>query len=83
MRSLSLLLAAAFALGACASGAPANEGLCGDGIVQAQRGEQCDDGNNIGGDGCSAGCISEAGAEIDCNNGIDDDNDGLTDCADP
>jgi len=29
---------------------------CGDGFVQAAIGEQCDDGNAVGGDGCSATC---------------------------
>jgi cysteine-rich repeat protein len=32
-------------------------GVCGDGVVDA--GEQCDDGNNINGDGCNAFCITE------------------------
>ena len=32
---------------------------CGDGIVQADRGEACDDGNRIGGDGCSGTCQIE------------------------
>jgi cysteine-rich repeat protein len=32
-------------------------GFCGDDIVSG--GEQCDDGNNVDGDGCSAQCISE------------------------
>jgi len=32
-------------------------GSCGDGEVSG--GEQCDDGNNVDGDGCSAQCISE------------------------
>lgn len=32
---------------------------CGDGAVNANRGEQCDDGNVISGDGCSALCLSE------------------------
>lgn len=30
---------------------------CGDGVVQANRGELCDDGNNVNGDGCSRGCV--------------------------
>lgn len=33
--------------------------LCGNGVVNA--GEQCDDGNNTSGDGCSATCTSEPG----------------------
>jgi len=41
--------------------------LCGDGIVDEV--EQCDDGNNIDGDGCSVTC------HTDCDNGIDDDGD--------
>jgi len=32
---------------------------CGDGIVQADRGETCDDGNRMGGDGCSGTCNVE------------------------
>lgn len=34
---------------------------CGDGIVDS--GEQCDDGNLFGGDGCSASCTIELGAQ--------------------
>ena len=34
---------------------------CGDGIVQAANGEQCDDGNAIPGDGCSGVCKLEPG----------------------
>ncbi len=29
---------------------------CGDGVVQADQGEQCDDGNLVDGDGCSSTC---------------------------
>lgn len=32
---------------------------CGDGVVQASAGEQCDDGNRVNGDGCSAACLAE------------------------
>ncbi len=38
--------------GACVVG-------CGDGIVQAARGEACDDGNLVSGDGCSSTCMNE------------------------
>jgi len=31
--------------------------VCGDGVVS--RGEQCDDGNTVDGDGCSASCVYE------------------------
>ena len=52
---------------------------CGNGIVEGR--EECDDGNSVGGDGCSAYCTKEGG-EI-CGNYEDDDHDGLADCADP
>lgn len=43
--------------------------MCGDGFLDAD--EECDDGNNIGGDGCSAGCIIEnETGEPECGNGI-------------
>jgi len=42
----------------CAAGACTSE--CGDGLV---LGEECDDGNNNAGDGCSATCTIEAGYE--------------------
>src|SRR4051812_33684231 len=29
---------------------------CGDGIVQPEAGESCDDGGTVGGDGCSSLC---------------------------
>ncbi|MEO8906138.1 MAG: DUF4215 domain-containing protein [Polyangiaceae bacterium] len=32
---------------------------CGDGIVQTDQGETCDDGNNVKRDGCSAACKLE------------------------
>jgi MYXO-CTERM domain-containing protein len=38
---------------------------CGDGIVQVQLGEQCDDGNLTAGDGCSGSCVLEAGTYLD------------------
>lgn len=43
---------------AAVGGGPAG-GVCGDGIVDL--GEWCDDGNTVGGDGCSEDCRSEAG----------------------
>jgi fibro-slime domain-containing protein len=45
--------------GACAPGCVLGP-RCGDGIVQADHAEQCDDGNLVSGDGCSATCILEA-----------------------
>ena len=38
---------------------PETETGCGNGVVES--GEQCDDGNTAGGDGCSASCMKEAG----------------------
>lgn len=37
-------------------------GRCGDRIVDASSGEQCDDGNRVSGDGCSAACKPERAA---------------------
>jgi cysteine-rich repeat protein len=34
---------------------------CGDDIIQAGNGEQCDDGNGLSGDGCSSSCQEESG----------------------
>lgn len=42
--------------GGCMPGCKARGPRCGDGIVQADQGEQCDDGNLINNDGCSNGC---------------------------
>src|SRR5215470_129948 len=64
-----LVLAVNVALSMCPSGTPGTPGatptatpstaagVCGDGHVDA--GEDCDDGNNFGGDGCAANCTSE------------------------
>jgi cysteine-rich repeat protein len=54
--------------------------LCGNGTVEP--GEECDDGNDTVGDGCSSSCTIEPPPEI-CENSVDDDGDGLVDCADP
>lgn len=43
----------------------ANCTFCGDGTLQDLDGEQCDDGNNLDGDGCDASCILEF-----CGNGV-------------
>lgn len=41
---------------------------CGDGIVQEEAGEQCDDGNDAPGDGCTA-CAVERGPRARCGDG--------------
>jgi len=56
------LIAAASAQSACGSDDPpvTPGGVCGDGVLD--EGEECDDGNNVDGDGCSATCeIEETG----------------------
>jgi cysteine-rich repeat protein len=41
---------------------------CGDGILDRDRGETCDDGNTVSGDGCSSNCnVNER-----CGNGVRD-----------
>lgn len=54
--------------------------LCGNGSIDASASEACDDGNATSGDGCSDGCIVEAGYECPsannpcvktCGNGVD------------
>ncbi|MCC6555055.1 MAG: DUF4215 domain-containing protein, partial [Polyangiaceae bacterium] len=52
--------------GGGAGGAP--NPLCGDGNVDYQAGEQCDDGNTTSGDGCSASCAIEPAPT--CGNGV-------------
>ncbi|MFH2011063.1 MAG: DUF4215 domain-containing protein [bacterium] len=61
------------------SGPDASSAVCGNGNVEP--GEECDDGNTASGDGCASNCTSEVDPEI-CDNGSDDDGDGLVDCAD-
>lgn len=38
----------------------AQQPSCGDGLLQEPAGEQCDDSNNVSGDGCTADCLIEA-----------------------
>lgn len=50
-------------------------GKCGDGVVDVNKGEECDDGNHLNGDGCSAVCLNEGSSwRYDepslCGNGI-------------
>jgi cysteine-rich repeat protein len=71
--------------------------VCGDGMIRTPL-ETCDDRDAAAGDGCSATCLVEPGwtcvgppagpssCQVDttaCNDGIDNDGDGLTDGADP
>ncbi len=58
-----------FSLGGAAvcTGCPTSGGavglMCGDGVLDADLAESCDDGNAVDGDGCSATCEIEAGFE--------------------
>ncbi len=56
--SLTMLLLLAI----CVSPA-VNASTCGDGLID-YRLEQCDDGNQVSGDGCSASCSSETGRHL-------------------
>lgn len=53
-----LWLACLLACGACVEADNGSGRFCGDGLVNLV-GEQCDDGNNLDGDGCSAACLTE------------------------
>jgi len=53
------------------------QAVCGDGIVDENHQEQCDDGNMIDGDGCSASCTTEyCGDAIDNNGDTEECDDG-------
>ncbi len=41
---------------------------CGDGVLDPS--EECDDGNNVNGDGCSADCMKPDSCNENCNDGI-------------
>lgn len=43
---------------------------CGNGILEASTGETCDDGNTMGGDGCSATCQYDGNSETEPNDTI-------------
>ena len=54
---------------------------CGDGILASAFGEECDDGNTVGGDGCSPNCrlegicgdaIVDTAAGEECDDGVND-----------
>lgn len=43
-------------------------GICGNGVIEVA--EQCDDGNTVNGDGCSATCATETLPAAVCGNGV-------------
>ncbi|HGG57980.1 MAG TPA: DUF4215 domain-containing protein [Nannocystis exedens] len=57
----------------CIVGVKPAAGICGDGFVDPDEG--CDDGNNLGGDGCSASCqpevVTETGSDTDTDTDTD------------
>ncbi len=62
---------------------PPPEPICGDGVTQWDIGEQCDDGNTVGGDGCDAFCQIECGngsldGSEECDDGNRNSGDGCT-----
>jgi len=86
--AIALAMAAAVVLGLAPMGCLSDQIMvetlpdvvCGDGLVEGD--EACDDGNVTDGDGCSAACVIETRTETDCGDGMDNDDDGLVDCAD-
>ncbi|MBN1157260.1 PGF-pre-PGF domain-containing protein, partial [Candidatus Woesearchaeota archaeon] len=48
---------------------------CGNSIIEPENNETCDDGNNVNGDGCSSSCK----ITYQCNDLVDNDNDGKID----
>lgn len=59
---------------ACGEGAICLRGMCGpsvcgDGYVDASRGEDCDDANAISGDGCENDCRFSCSTDADCQDG--------------
>ena len=79
--------------GASVTGAPhilargegLSSGLCGNGVINGD--EECDDSNNVGGDGCASNCRAEVcgNGQVDVGEACDDGNaipsDGCTGCA--
>jgi cysteine-rich repeat protein len=49
-----------------------NISWCGDNLAQAWAGEECDDGNDVDGDGCSTSCKNDGGISETCGNNITD-----------
>jgi len=45
--------------GQCSADCKTRGGYCGDGVLQPDGGEECDDGNHRFGDGCNSACFEE------------------------
>ncbi len=62
--------------------------VCGDGVANYEKGEQCDDGNTQSGDGCSGLCLFEAPTPppsrgASCNDGLHNQGETGIDCGGP
>jgi cysteine-rich repeat protein len=59
--------------------------VCGDGYLNSQNGEQCDDGNKTAGDGCSPFCLLEAAppSASTCFDGLQNQGEFGIDCGGP
>lgn len=71
----------------CSKGAIEYNDVCGDGRLEVNNGETCDDGNAVDGDGCTANCASEVCGDgtvqlaEECDDGNTDSGDGCeADC---
>jgi len=66
------------ALAACRFDLPMVSDKCGDGVIDLEEGEACDDGNKLDGDGCNANCIAEGCGNLfiepdeECDEGLED-----------
>lgn len=69
-----ILIPITFSLTLASCGDGGGNLLCGNGYVDS--GEECDDGNEVSGDGCSASCTTEAAV---CGNGIVERGEGCDD----
>lgn len=69
--------------GDCSGMCQFTDGYCGDGLIQAARGEVCDDGDKDAGDGCTGACQVEfdwvcvGEPSVCCRKGCDTNNDGV------
>ena len=56
--------------------------VCGDGLLDAGRGEECDDGNQLEGDGCDVSCLIElcGNGRVESNEECDDGNTETESC---
>lgn len=73
--NLRLLLILCCAFSACRDGDNNDDELCGNNVIDT--GEECDDGNTTGGDGCGETCLTEVAGE--CGDGTRNTGEGCDD----